>query len=717
MFFLNPIWDPYRLENPDTMKNNLHHYFLYLFLFLPVFSIKGQVDSLPPETLLENQDYIEDFIQFLESSRDVDFDFNTLYEQLEYFSRRPLDLNKATEEELAVLGLMPQQILEFLRYRREAGDLIAIYELQVIPGFDQKTINRILPFIKVGGDVDDFQAGLLEMATSGTNELYLRWNRFMETQDGFLEREDGRSSPFEGDPNRFYMRYRHNHSFRLSYGFTAEKDIGEAFFTGSNPNGFDFYSAFFYLKDYKKWLRSLALGDFTISLGQGLILHSGFGGSKSAQVTNIKKMGRTIRPYSSVNETAFMRGGAATIGLGEKWELSLFGSVRRRDANLTDTLFLDNSAIAQFSSLQQTGFHRTEAEIADEGALRQFTTGGALKYKADRWEIGANLLYDQFDKRLQRTPQPFNRFYFNGDKLLNVSLDYTFLFRNLHFFGETARSDNGAIATLNGLFIGLDRSLDLALLVRHLPRDYQALNANVFAETAQGNNETGVYLGLEFSPSRQWNWSAYFDLYEHPWLRFQIDAPSRGHEFRSRLTYSIRRKLDVYLKVRTETKERNRPNNETKVDYLAKERLTQGRLHISNKLNKSLELRNRIHYGLFENAEGRQNGFQFHQDVIYNPIGIPLSLTARFAIFDTDSFAVRFYSFENNLLYSFSIPAYYDQGTRFYINLRYKGIRNLTLEGRFAQTYFSQRDEVGSGFDAVEGQVRTEVAAQMKVKF
>jgi hypothetical protein len=698
------------------MKNKLL-FLPALFFSVLLHPLFAQIDSLPPESLLENQDYIEDFIQFLEASQDVDFDFNTLYEQLEYFSRRPLDLNRATEEELTLIGLTPQQIIEFLRYREQTGDLIAIYELQVIPGFDQSIINRILPFVKVGGDIDDFQASLGEMITRGDNEIYLRWNRFLETQDGFIPREESGSSPFEGDPNRFYLRYRHNHSYRLSYGFTAEKDIGEAFFTGSNPNGFDFYSAFFYLKDYKKWLKSLALGDFTISLGQGLILHSGFGGSKSSQVTNIKKMGRTIRPYSSVNETAFMRGGAATIALGEAWEVSVFGSVRRRDANLTDTLFLDNTAIAQFSSLQQTGLHRTQAEIADEGALGQFTTGGALQYKGKRIQLGMNLLYDQFDKRLERTPQPFNRFYFNGEQLWNASIDYSFLVRNLHFFGETARSDNGAIATINGLFIGLDRSLDLALLFRHLPRDYQALNANVFAETAQGNNETGIYMGLEFSPSRKWKWNAYFDLYEHPWLRFQIDAPSRGHEFRSRLTYSIRRKLEVYLEVRTETKERNRPNNESRIDYLAKETFTQGRIHISNKLSKSLELRNRVHYGLFEDAEGRATGFQFHQDVIFKPIGIPLSFTGRFAIFDTDSYDVRFYSFENNLLYSFSIPPYFDQGTRFYVNARYKGIRNITLEARFAQTYFSQRDEVGSGLDAVQGQVRTEVAAQVKVKF
>jgi hypothetical protein len=103
--------------------------------------------------------------------------------------------------------------------------------------------------------------------------------------------------------------------------------------------------------------------------------------------------------------------------------------------------------------------------------------------------------------------------------------------------------------------------------------------------------------------------------------------------------------------------------------------------------------------------------------VLYKPRRFPLSFTTRFSLFDTDGFQSRFYSFENNLLYTFSIPAYYNRGTRFYLNLRYKGIRNLTLEGRIAQTFWKNQGTFGTGNEQIQGQTRTQVSAQIKYKF
>ena len=90
---------------------------------------------------------------------------------------------------------------------------------------------------------------------------------------------------------------------------TAEKDRGEEFFTGSNKQGFDFYSAHLFIKDYNRTIKAIAIGDYAVSFGQGLILYSGFGAGKSSYVMNIK---RTVPgccgTYTSVNESNFQRG-------------------------------------------------------------------------------------------------------------------------------------------------------------------------------------------------------------------------------------------------------------------------------------------------------------------------------------------------------------------------------------------------------------------------
>lgn len=681
-------------------------------------SLSAQTDTIPeiPES---SQRLLEDYLQNTEE--EGDFDFNTIYENLDRYLDHPLNLNVATEADLQDLRLLSDvQIINFLRYREVAGALVSIYELQAVPGLDLATIQAILPYVNIEGDTDDYQESIPDMLREGQNELYLRWSRILETQRGYRPLEEGESgSRYEGDPNQLYLRFKHSYSNRLSYGFTAEKDRGEAFFRASNKKGFDFYSAHFYLRDYNKTLKALAIGDYTISLGQGLILFSGFGAGKSVLATSVKRGGRVVRPYTSVNEANFMRGAAITLGLGNHLEITAFGSYRGRDGNLNvaDTLDADQPVLS-FTSLDIDGLHRTPSEIEDRNALFQLSYGGSLKYRIRKGHLAVNALVDRLDKSLIRREQPYNRYYFDGNRVANASLDYAYRWRNFHFFGETAIGNNGVMATVNSLLAGLDPKLDIALVHRHFPRDYVALNANPFAETSGARNETGMYLGLILRPAAAWQMSGYFDLWRHPWLRFNADAPSGGYEYRFRIRHFKKRTYEVYVEIRDEVKGRNITLFDNKTDWPIPSRIFQARLHLAYKLSKSLEWRSRIDVGFADNEvhELRQ-GFAIYQDLLFRPIGFPLSFTTRFALFDTDGYAIRFYSYENNLLYSFSIPAYYNRGSRYYLNLRYKGIRNLTLEARIAQTYWWDQDSFGSGLEEIDGSIRTQVAAQLKYKF
>ena len=237
-----------------------------------------------------------------------------------------------------------------------------------------------------------------------------------------------------------------------------------------------------------------------------------------------------------------------------------------------------------------------------------------------------------------------------------------------------------------------------------------------FQKKTGANNEQGIYMGLVLRPFNHWKIASYVDSYRHPWLLFRTDAPSKGLDYLTRITYYLKRKLEIYLQVRSEVKDVNFTDSEAVIDPIIRSRIFRMRLHFSNKINKALEIRSRIYYGFLQ-EDTRQDGYAVYQDVVYKPIGFPLSFTARFALFDTPGYDVRFYAYENDLLYSFGVPAYYNKGTRFYINLRYKGIRNLTIEARFAQTYWSNKDQIGGTLDVIDGQIRSEVKAQIKYKF
>lgn len=696
--------------------NQITRIWLLCFQILSLTTL-AQTDSILVEDV--NPDLIEDFIQA--ADEDQTFEFNTLFEDLRAYKERPLDLNKATAEQLSSLQLLSDiQIGNLLIHRDRMGDLISIYELQAVEGFDPQTIWAILPYVTVRGDLDDLQASFKDLVSSGRNELFLRWTRFSPDSRGYLPEDDPSytGARFEGTPDQFYIRYRHFYSNVCSYGFTAEKDPGEAFFSGSNPNGFDYYSAHFYLRDYNKLIKTVALGDFTASMGQGLILHSGFGNRKSSMVMNIKRSRRALMPYTSVDENNFLRGGGVTLGLSSKLEFTAFGSIKGRDGNLALVDTLDDEQVGSFTSFQISGFHRTPAEIEDENAVTQYTAGGILKYTLGRGHIAVNGLYDYFDPTLNRNLQLYNQFEFNGDRLWNISLDYSQIFKNYHFFGETARSSNGAIATINGLLMSLDRNTNLSILHRYFPADYQAVLPNVFAETTGARNEQGIYLGLETRLAKHWRLAGYADFYRHPWLRFRTDGPSRGQDYRIRLTYFLKRNLEIYAEYRDETKQLNAPNPEDPIDFLTQARRVQVRFHVGKKASKTLQFRTRVDWGFFDDqVQDRQYGISFLQDVIYKPVSFPLSFTTRLALFETDGFDIRFYQYENNLLYNFSVPAYFGRGSRFYFNLRYRGIRNVSLEARYATTLRRDIEAIGAGPDLVNSPRRSEVRAQIRVSF
>ena len=705
-------------------------------MILMIVAMLGSVLNAQRDTILpgigEEDDFqqqlIEDVLANSEDETD-EFTFNAAFDLLETYRRRPLNLNKATYRDLEeTLLLNPIQIGQLLDYRERMGGLMSIYELQVIPGMDLESVRRLAAFVRVGGDLDDAKIPLGRMLAEGDRELYVRWQRRLERARGYtIGPETGATNYYLGSPDRLYTRFRQRYSNKLSFGITAEKDPGEAFFAENNrKRGFDFYSAHFFLNNVNRTVKAVALGDFAVSFGQGLILYTGFGFGKSSQTTNVARGGPVIRPYTSVNEISFMRGAGTTLALGDKVELTLFGSRRGINGNRIGTVAIldtinDEVLTANVSSLNLSGFNRTPNEVVDRNALLQYNYGGSLQYRANqRFHFGLNVLGTRFSNEVLRVPQAYNRFFFSGDRLFNASLDYRYRYRNFTFFGEMAGSDNGGFAQIHGLMLGLDRFVDLSVVYRNYGVDYQAQNALPFGETVGGRNENGIYLGIELRPGKHWRVNAFYDIFRFPYLRFNIDGPSEGHEYRLRVTYWQKRKLETYVELRSETKGFGTDGDEsvfTNLDPVVPRTRFQARLHFGYKINPFLEWRSRVDAGFTEDElNGRETGFMVYQDLHYRPRG-PFSFSTRMALFDTDGFNVRFYQYENGLLYNARVLPYYNRGTRAFFLMRYKGIRGLTLEARIAQTFFTDGTIFDNGLEATGGSRRTDAGVQAIWRF
>ena len=77
-------------------------FLLLIFTFYFSLSLIGQNDSIPFQQS-ENANLIEDYI--INLGVEGDFDFNTLFENLEYLSEKPLNINKASRDDLEALYL------------------------------------------------------------------------------------------------------------------------------------------------------------------------------------------------------------------------------------------------------------------------------------------------------------------------------------------------------------------------------------------------------------------------------------------------------------------------------------------------------------------------------------------------------------------------------------------------------------------------------------
>ncbi len=671
----------------------------------------------PPDIIQERLlMHIESLVEL--ESGESHTEYAELLESFEWLSNHPINLNRASADELRQLIVLTDiQIFNLLHHIQTHGKLLHLYELQTIEGFGQSHIEAILPFVTIDDTYHRRNFSFDSMLRDGEQVLFLRYQQLLEEQKGFskIEPEALAANPnarYLGSPYRLYTRYRFTWYRNVSFGFTAEKDPGEEFFRGTQPYGFDFYSAHLHLQDFGR-LKSLSLGDFQAQFGQGLCFWSGMGFGKSSEGIGVKKNAPGLRQYTSVDENNFLRGAGATIMLGSL-ELTLLHSSKKRDANVIKTD--ENNNPLMITSLQQTGLHRTPRELEGKNAVKETVSGVNLNLRKQNITAGLTAYRMTLNALYERRLSIYNQFEFNNNRHYGIGLDYSYLTRNLNFFGEAAMDANGRFAFLNGIMISLDRRLSAALVHRHFDKKHHAPFASAFGESSRVSNEKGLYAAVEIRPLHRLRLYAYADHFSFPWMRFRTYMPSQGSDYMLHLEYKPTRAIEMHARYRSRTKPLNTRDN-AMIRHLDEVSRKQYRLHVSYPLTPTLSLRNRIEIIHHQHGKDKQKGFMLYCDVLYRNLGSPFTLTFRYALFDTDGFDSRIYAYEHDVLYAFSFPFYSDKGSRMYLLLRYKVHRQVDLYCRIARTEYINRDESGSGLDLIEGNQRTEVKAQLRFRF
>lgn len=714
------------------MKLRLFFSFSFIVL-LSAYSLRATAQFANDSTRMALSDLISEQIERIAETTDAVLDYNDLVDDYLYYTENPVDVNSMQMQDLRNLYLINSYQFEQLRaYIDTFGKMVSPFELSAIDGFDQQTIDLLLPVIQIGQGSAAEKLSLSTIFKRGRHQLLLRTEQIAEQPQGYKTISDSAlfSKPndrYLGSPQKIYSRYAFNYRNKIRFGVTMEKDAGEVFFKNNVPDslqkllgkqlksGFDFYSVHLFAADMGI-VKAVALGDYHLSFGQGLTMWSGLSFGKSTDATSVMRYGAGIKPNTSVNENLFLRGGAITLRV-KNIDLTTFFSRKNIDANidLTDSV---SSEISTITSLQETGLHRTVNELLDKGAVEQMLYGGRLSYQSKIFEIGITGHHTDLEASLQPSLYPYNQYRFTGTSLTNWGSDFRLVLPRVIFFGEFARSDNGGIAGIAGLTIQPVGYVSVTASYRNYERNYQNLFSNAFSEGSAASNEKGLYLGISAALAPGWQLKAYADHFSFPWLRYQTDAPSYGHDYLLQLDHQFSRKAAIYLRFRTKYKMTNSDDPWNRIDFLTYYQKDAYRFQINYAISEFISLKNRIEVIRYhESDQAVRHGYVAYQDIIYRPDNSHVDLSFRYAIFDAESYDSRVYTYENDVLYAFSIPAFSEKGTRLYLLAKWSITNDLTLWARIGQTWYANAQTIGTGLETIEGNKKTDVKIQLRWKF
>jgi hypothetical protein len=355
--------------------------------------------------------------------------------------------------------------------------------------------------------------------------------------------------------------------------------------------------------------------------------------------------------------------------------------------------------------------HRNKNELGKRKKLIETNYGTVVSYKANKLDAGAIFQGIQFSIPVVKDPLAYNQFAFRGKQNLNGSIFATYTVNNVSLFTEAAKSVNGGSGIIAGVLASLHQKLDMAMLYRKYDRDYYSFYANAFAENTTAQNESGMYWGWKYTFSRKYNFAAYADLFKFPWLKFRSYKPSHGSEFLLRFNYQPSKKITMFAQFRQETKEKNQSlDNPLYLTNVAiKKNLS---VNFDYTMHSKFRMKTRGQFSSYDFSNNKTHGMALLQDAVFS-IG-RFQFSVRYALFDTEDFDNRQYVFENDVWLSYSLPAYSGEGIRNYVLVEYRIRKQITIWVRYASTRYTDRNETGSGMDAIKENQVDDVKMQLR---
>lgn len=454
----------------------------------------------------------------------------------------------------------------------------------------------------------------------------------------------------------------------------------------------------------------MAIGNYRVNFGYGLVINTGgFSLGKSGLSGSMNRFGKGIFKYSSTGESNYLQGIAATYTLKKRWTLSAFYSFRKQDARI-EGVFI--------RSLKTDGYHRLKKDMEKKNTINNQLVGSNLSYNGKLFELGLTGVYTVFNKVLNPDFRPYNLYYPRGRYFFNVGMNYKIFFHKFIFSGETAFDKSGKVATLNMLSYSPAVHTSFLLINRYYDKKYQTIYADAFGENSKLQNEMGIYIGLESSFFSKLKIACYGDFFHFFYRRYQVDKDhTSGFDGLCQLSYSPINSLAMLIKYSYKNKAKNYTSADEKKYVLP---YIRQRLHyqLSYKPCEKFWLKTATEYVHTAYKSGLSSNGGFINGTLGTSLSfVPVQILCSGAWFRTQSYDSRVYMYEPGLLYAFSIPSFYGRGSRWSVNLKYSYKNRLIIQGKWGLTYYKDRDRISSGTEEIQGNRKSDIQLQLKMKW
>jgi hypothetical protein len=603
-------------------------------------------------------------------------------DKLQELNDKPVRINSADEPELSRLFFLTDfQVKALLDYVHSTGRIVSIYEIANIAGFNRELVSMMTPFISLDSEIANHH-----------DSIRIR-NSFLSNFSSRYPVSDA-SSP--GSLWKILVRYRFT-AGGFSGSLTSEKDGGEKLLSG-NPPLPDFLSANLAWTG-KGIVRKLIAGDFGARFGMGTNINTGLRTGLSLTQSGYLTGRDEIKPYTSTDENIFFRGVAAQFQI-KKTGLSIFCSMNRIDATIDTT---DDKTLF-IKTFIKSGLHNSLSSAIKKDAVTEYCYGVNISSDFNNISLGLLMSESRFNFPVERiNPDPENIYDFRGYKNLAASAYYKALFGKMVLYGELSSNLNGRIAFIQGLIFRPADRLAINILYRNYHPGFTGFHGKGLFSSSSGDNIKGIFGNFTFEAARHLFISGGCDLRYYPWLKYRCSAPSMGvsREIRAKFLPSDKITIETVYNYRM-----NALNSQETIGIEKQENLTSRSIKgvIRYSPVDNLTIVTRMDYKVTQ--PGTNTGMLLLQDFNFRFRKVPVSIWFRYCIFKTDNWDSRLYTYENDLLYNFSIPALSGDGNRSYVMLAWEAAKFADVRLKYAYTGLMQSRNYATETKELKVQVR-----------